>query len=814
VPSDIFKVLAIGNKYSRSDIYKLLNIPTQLQGGDWNTGYHKYNGVWFIFSTISEGGRTGHNYANVFRINKFIWSGKVGSRIDHPSIQDLINPATETLLFTRETNREAFVYRGRLAAIRIEDQIPVEVTWSFNDLGHLSNENDVLPNAYHEDKMINTNPTISKLLEQSIGGEDAICLPGQSDSQSFMSDSPAGVREAIDDFYKEINNQDSNKVEYLFLVGGAGNGKSFELSLFLKKLGSQYHNIVRGAKLKRHFLKDDGDPNVYIINDATIVEQANGERHDLIYDLKYCSSAKTRTFLFANINRGVLIEDINHAADADMEWKDILTWLLNPRTHKTEAIETIDASERYFLRGKLRNGVNEVPTFINVLYLDQLSLLEKIPGYPEKSLEDTTSLTPKVSKYQLFRPEESRQETPLGRLLKLIVDKNNFEDHESCLKCGAKSLCPFISNVQNLRNSDFQIGYLYFLRSIECGSGQLFSYREAWYNLSISIIGRVRQIWLDEEANQSPCDWVRANAIGSPSKKQLYDLFLHRIHSSLFNSEQLNVNVEYAPLLYPNDLNPSDQNVLVQRNSLSDPSKGTNRKWQSQIYEAVESTHYRERPSENMDVAINFADLWKNIDREIESDIVKQFQNNLEEYSSLLRWFTSALIRLLGFRLRNVNNGDIIDQFLELKRYPKFDDSNPLSRGIKNLLRRTGDSDKNYYPIFTPRTKPVLAHQETPQWCVGVPHYYYSVELETDADDLWLKLFTVEKKTIISNVLIDFPMAIEIFNNSDGQGFSEKGHQVSPRLERAWSQIMHSALGDQEIYVVQSSPSLIKFTVE
>ncbi len=802
----------VGNKYSRADIYEILSVPRELQGGDWNTGYHKYENVWFIFSTLEDQGRTGHDYKNILSDTDFTWYGKNGSKASHPSIQDIVSNESRTLLFTREKNREPFVYRGHLALVGTEDQVPVKISWKVSTAVFDDNQDDLLIKRHQEGNKMTTNPTVLKLLEQSIGGEDAICLPGHSDYQSLRSDSPAGVRDAIADFYTEILDDNRDKVEYIFLVGGAGNGKSFELSLFLGELGDHYLNIARGAKLKRTFIKDDDTPHLYIINDATIIEHMDGERRDLIYDLKYCLSAKTRTFLFANINRGVLIEDINHASTADNKWKDILTWMLNPRTHKSDYVESVSNKERYFTRGKLNINNGDLPTYINIVYLDQLSLLENIPGFPGKALENTTSDHPKVSGYKILKPDASRKNTPIGRLLNLIVDKKNFEDHNSCQNCGAQSLCPFLSNIQNLRDDQFQIGFLYFLRSVECCDGQLFSYREAWYNLSIAIIGRTRQPWLDQGAKQSPCDWVRARALGKPSKSQYYELFQQRIHSSMFRSQQLVLNTEYTDLLHPKDWNPNDENILIRRNSSSDPSNGTSRQWQSQLYEAVESTHYRERPSENMSFSPRFSELWTEIDKRIEGDVVERFQENLEEYSSLLRWYTSILTRFIGFLSRNVNNGEIIDHYLNLKRIPVQESDNPLSHGIRNLLKKSNNSDLNFYPILTPRTKPIGLNQDIPQWCVGVPQHFYSITLTQDADDLWLTLFTSRDSKIISSVLIDFPMAIEMFNNSEGQGFSEKGHQVSPRLERAWSQIMQSALSDERIYVVQSVPTLISFT--
>ena len=44
----------MGNMYSRNDIYKILNVPKERQGGHWNTGYRRYDDDLFIFANIKQ----------------------------------------------------------------------------------------------------------------------------------------------------------------------------------------------------------------------------------------------------------------------------------------------------------------------------------------------------------------------------------------------------------------------------------------------------------------------------------------------------------------------------------------------------------------------------------------------------------------------------------------------------------------------------------------------------------------------------------------------------------------------------------------
>lgn len=77
----------VGKEYTRQDIYRLLDVPLSLQGGDWNTGSHRYGDDWFIFASVGSAGRTGHDYENFWDGDEFIWRGRTGSRLDQEKTQ-------------------------------------------------------------------------------------------------------------------------------------------------------------------------------------------------------------------------------------------------------------------------------------------------------------------------------------------------------------------------------------------------------------------------------------------------------------------------------------------------------------------------------------------------------------------------------------------------------------------------------------------------------------------------------------------------------------------------------------------------------
>lgn len=124
---------SVGEKYRRRDVFRIIGIPEETKGGNWDTGYNKHDDNWFVFCNIGTAGRTGHDYGNRFVGDDFLWYGKTGSRADHPSIRSLTDPDARVSLFYREDDREPFVFAGTATAKRIDpNKVPVEVLWSFD----------------------------------------------------------------------------------------------------------------------------------------------------------------------------------------------------------------------------------------------------------------------------------------------------------------------------------------------------------------------------------------------------------------------------------------------------------------------------------------------------------------------------------------------------------------------------------------------------------------------------------------------------------------------------------------------------------
>lgn len=117
--------------YSKEDIYQILQVPPEKQKGPWNTGYTKYNNVFYVFANVGVSGRTGHDYDNRWEGSNLIWYGKTNSNINQPLIKELLSGKLKALIFTRTNDRDPFTFNGEGFIKTYEPISPVKIIWSF-----------------------------------------------------------------------------------------------------------------------------------------------------------------------------------------------------------------------------------------------------------------------------------------------------------------------------------------------------------------------------------------------------------------------------------------------------------------------------------------------------------------------------------------------------------------------------------------------------------------------------------------------------------------------------------------------------------
>jgi len=123
----------IGKKYKRKDIYKIIGIPEDTRGGNWDTGYNKYNNDYFLFCNVGIPGRTGHDYENRFDGHLFHWYAKSRTHIKQPQIQELLHPLGHIYVFYRLSDKNPFTFAGFAKPYSHKNETPMQITWEIID---------------------------------------------------------------------------------------------------------------------------------------------------------------------------------------------------------------------------------------------------------------------------------------------------------------------------------------------------------------------------------------------------------------------------------------------------------------------------------------------------------------------------------------------------------------------------------------------------------------------------------------------------------------------------------------------------------
>lgn len=119
--------------YTRASVQDHLEVPKDRRGGNWDTGYTKFEDEFFVFTNVGTAARTGHDYTNLWNGNRLLWQAKNKSSIHQHQIRQLYGGRKPVHVFTREDDRAPFQYQGLGRAAVVRDTTPVEFEWEFED---------------------------------------------------------------------------------------------------------------------------------------------------------------------------------------------------------------------------------------------------------------------------------------------------------------------------------------------------------------------------------------------------------------------------------------------------------------------------------------------------------------------------------------------------------------------------------------------------------------------------------------------------------------------------------------------------------
>jgi hypothetical protein len=333
------------------------------------------------------------------------------------------------------------------------------------------------------------NPVVEWLLHHSYGQGGTVAIPvAQNATAQTMPRGhfPPGVGDVIDHLterYAAWSNT-VQEVDWCFLVGGPGNGKSEALRELASSLGIALPSHVPGQPVPRTIPKNwpstiqalASGLGVVLVNDASIPRPTIGGNNSAgslfqdIHDaLDRISSGSTPVAVFGNVNRGILVEEANILPHFGPEEENeqlaasIVRWLASPPATQAAVqqfpkIKTVvvpkPEAPQYGQFTVVVPGPVTRSVIVHAVFLDVLSLLEPTPGRGSAVIDFAQSPAA-VAQYQTFgnllSMDIPRDETTGGDFLRSFASSERWE-HNGCKDsatdklCEAYQTCPFAQN--------------------------------------------------------------------------------------------------------------------------------------------------------------------------------------------------------------------------------------------------------------------------------------------------------------------------------------------------------------------------------
>jgi hypothetical protein len=612
------------------------------------------------------------------------------------------------------------------------------------------------------------NPLVPWLLSHSYGQGGSVAIPSAASEPTVvpLGEFPPGINELLDHLVDKYSSwrADAPEIDWCFLVGGPGNGKSealrllagcLDLALPARASGQPVpRTIPIGWPANRQPLASGLSPA--FVNDASIPRPAGtgtnstGSLQQDICDALRETTEGRATALFVNVNRGILVEECASigtptGTPADLLAGGILRWLSAPQdslaVEGLSAVSLPSPTAPYYaqLRVELSALGIESCVVIHVVFLDVLSLFEPRPGAATKAIDFSAS-PPTAAKYQTFgrliSDDITRDDTTAGGLLKSYVELARWQDG-GCkdpgtgTPCQAAATCPFAQNAGWLQHAALRHRFLDTLRAAEIAAARRFSYRDLLGHVSLAIIGPPRPEWL---LGTHPCSWVAdhhqraTSGTTDQATPAIVELAKTRIYENLFPTAGFPVDKRSASYKHQQghvfntilaDLIPSSEPARLQPFERAftdiDPARDTDR-WdgvRTKVLDAIESLDISPPSQQLIDLlllpAAAISDIERMIDtvvsQEIASDMPKGKDASNARVRILRRYRATMLLRQVGLANGRVRFLPAFEAWLEEQENAL--NSRPRRRlgdGINNLILPSDESGKVYLAPFRPRT--------------------------------------------------------------------------------------------------------------
>lgn len=635
---------------------------------------------------------------------------------------------------------------------------------------------------------------IERLQMRAFGGEDVAARP-DADDDRWWPKGPLlpGVIELIGDLAQRPFASDGLNI--YFLLGGAGNGKSFAARALAMRLGIDLQGS--GDKLaRRKYERSVDGAEVVILNDATIANRAEyNEKQSvaLAADIEEWTqrSATRPVIAFCCVNRGIIVDELRALetvrGGSSKVAQRLLRWIAGVSDTVTDGTEVPPEDFRE-------------PLLLGSHYRESSSMIEGTKVRAFALSVDSTSIVSQAKQGQKSAARE---------LMTAIV-----------ARCLPEALerdpnCPILANLINLQVPAAVNGWAGILEGAEVASGRYFSYRDLWALIALTILGpRVAGSTSGMQGAVGAVDaLLHRLSLASNSAERLEALLglsQHRLSCALYRApvpRDDGLRVEYPPGT------PFHGGLI-----LVDPAV-----WGGKDTEGIESAMAEValggRPSMVLKTQGHpLSALWTAFDEALEQALLETVNSPgcMDGHRrGLISWYGAYLIRLSSLATGSIGNKAAIQVLEDCGNACKLGPAlppNAIDSGLRKLLLpdhgRAGDH-KVMMRAFAARAEPLdIEADETLPTLAEVTHVgSLSMRLRHRNGRVVLECHIAGQEKTVGELTLDLPLVREALAWSEGKpGQTDASIFIEPRLERCRASSL-SAMPDSFRRLVSATTS-------
>ena len=670
----------------------------------------------------------------------------------------------------------------------------------------------------------------SWITERFYGGKDTAEGPlteRQSEKWPEGPNAPMvdGVCNILIDKLKSFNSH--KKPCLVFLVGGAGNGKSRIARAVYERIKCMGGHLKtsKSEHAQRSYECELNTNNqiLKIINDATIPNQDQTLLRDITFALRETSC------LLVCVNRGVLLSNppnipINKSCDEFTAALLIRKWLRGDNELKDGNVELQFDKQRQSHYAFSSIYINEICRgFSHVVYLDQASLLE--PGTTSESQQIKVADTPLDAEPLKMEPIFSRCHEKGGsaRFAETLSKFAQTYFKEYAEQLGNTPFDPVYANAKSLSSPICASAWCAMLRGAEIISGSHFTYRELWALASHAIVGpcgpnnkslKDLRRWVSKRLSAVYKTEQKINENKIVSVKELNNivsLSTLRTHMLLFDADRNDV-LDWWPnsSFYDGKIINKDALSSV---ALCDPLRDFGDRDGSSHKDMLDRLNVMDNfasvteilPGKNLSEEDPLvAAYWNNFDTLFEKAIAMLVNPEYEYAMQVKRdryldWYGKYLFRLVALSRGWPAHSRIVDIWQKI--WQDAIDGVGLSEAhtdkIRSILLPTEDQKYSYLPILRPSID-LISPGET-VLTLGVRLNRLDFAVKATGNSIYLSLSNPgHDPQVIAETTLDFHLLREALIKQNKHGFSESLELIEPRVDRIRSSVASSEINSCE----------------